>query len=171
MGGNERASIDQIPEIAPLLEGADHVDIKVVEGAVTLRQFVAALFSYQPGWITFLYRVRAVFVRLLGMRQEGMPRPMKMRPEDVPMTPGGPAAFFTVVAAQEDRYLFAEVVDTHLTAKLGVVVAPLDHERRRFYVVTVVHYHKWTGPVYFNVIRPFHHLVVGRMARAGVRGG
>ncbi|MEV4094105.1 DUF2867 domain-containing protein [Streptosporangium saharense] len=35
------------------------------------------------------------------------------------------------------------------------------------YVAVVVHYHRWTGPVYFTVIRPFHHLV----ARAGVRGG
>lgn len=169
MADSKRAYIDQIPEIAPLLEGADHVDIKVVEGAVTLRQFVAALFAYQPGWITLLYRVRAVFVRLLGMRQKGVPRPMKMRPEDVPMTPGDPAAFFTVVAAQEDRYLFAEATEQHLTAKLGVVVEPLNHERRRFYVVTVVHYHKWTGPVYFNFIRPFHHIVVRQMARAGAR--
>lgn len=170
MPDNKRAYIDQIPEITPLLEGADHIDIKVVEGAVTLRQFVAALFTYQPGWITFLYRVRAVFVRFLGMRQEGVPRPAAMRPEDVPMTPGDPAAFFTVVAAQEDRYLFAAATEQHLTAKLGVVVEPLD-DKRRFYVVTVVHYHKWTGRVYFNVIRPFHHIVVGQMARAGVRGG
>jgi len=36
-------------------------------------------------------------------------------------------------------------------------------------VVTVVRYHAWNGPVYFNMIRPFHHLVVGRMAAAGVR--
>ncbi|MGE6761631.1 DUF2867 domain-containing protein [Corallococcus interemptor] len=29
------------------------------------------------------------------------------------------------------------------------------------------HYRNWAGPVYFNVIRPFHHLVVARMARHG----
>jgi len=37
----------------------------------------------------------------------------------------------------------------------------------RYYIVTIVHYLHWTGPVYFNLIRPFHHLVVARMARAG----
>ncbi|NQY75258.1 MAG: DUF2867 domain-containing protein [Candidatus Margulisbacteria bacterium] len=28
----------------------------------------------------------------------------------------------------------------------------------------------WTGPIYFNLIRPIHHLVVTKMAKAGVRG-
>jgi hypothetical protein len=35
-------------------------------------------------------------------------------------------------------------------------------------IKVVVHYKHWTGPVYFNLIRPFHHLVVSRMARAGL---
>jgi uncharacterized protein DUF2867 len=34
-------------------------------------------------------------------------------------------------------------------------------------VVTNVHYHNWAGPVYLQVIRPFHHVVVTRMAQAG----
>ena len=62
------------------------------------------------------------------------------------------------------------MTDTHLTAALVVVAHPLNFGRRRFEVITVVHYHRWTGPVYFNVIRPFHHLVVGSMIHAGVQG-
>ncbi|WP_422698682.1 DUF2867 domain-containing protein [Desulfosarcina cetonica] len=30
-------------------------------------------------------------------------------------------------------------------------------------------YRNWTGPVYFNLIRPFHHLVVREMMKAGAR--
>lgn len=37
---------------------------------------------------------------------------------------------------------------------------------RRF--ITTVYYKHWTGPVYFNLIRPFHHLVVSRMAQYDV---
>ncbi|WP_218919788.1 DUF2867 domain-containing protein [Streptosporangium roseum] len=58
----------------------------------------------------------------------------------------------------------AGATESHLTACLAVVAEP-----GRFHVVTVVKYHRWTGPVYFNAIRPFHHLVVLGMARAGVR--
>jgi hypothetical protein len=159
----------RIPELTPLLQGADHVDVKIVEGAITLRAFLAGLAGYQPGWVTALFGGRRVFVRLLGMRQPGMPRAARLRPEQVPMQPGAKFLFFTVRLAREDRYWAAEIDDTHLRAALVVVVAPLPDGRNRFYVVTIVHYQHWTGPLYFNVIRPFHHLVVGGMARAGAR--
>jgi hypothetical protein len=42
----------------------------------------------------------------------------------------------------------------------------LTGDHKRFHVVTIVHYRRWTGPVYFNVIRPFHHLVVYQMAKS-----
>jgi len=158
-----------IPELRPLLEDADHVDVKIVTGTVDLRTFVASMLGYQPGWLTGLYRLRAVLLRALGMRQAGIRRGPKMTPETVPMRPGSSAGRFTVRMAEEDRYWVAEARERHLEAALGVVVEPLDHGRRRFYVLTVVRYHAWTGPVYFNLIRPFHHLVVGRMAAAGVR--
>ncbi|MCP5103876.1 MAG: DUF2867 domain-containing protein, partial [bacterium] len=37
------------------------------------------------------------------------------------------------------------------------------------HVVTIVHYKHWTGPVYFNLIRPFHHLVIRRMMKAALK--
>jgi hypothetical protein len=159
----------RIPELAPLLTDADHVDVKVVEGEVTLREFLAGLAGYQPGWVTALYGVRRGFVRLLGMRQERIPHAIRLRPAQVPMQPGAKFLFFTVCLAREDRYWAAAAEDRHLRAVLAVVAAPPGGGRTRYYVVTIVHYHHWTGPVYFNVIRPFHHLVVAGMARAGAR--
>src|SRR5262249_3833971 len=160
----------RFPELAPVLAGADHVDVKVVEGETTLREFLAAMVAYQPGWVTFLYRIRAVFVGFLGVRQKGIPRPIHLLPHEVPMQPGQRYAFFTVRAAKENRYFVAEIGDLHLKAALCVVREPRQGLRNRFYVVTVVHYRNWASPVYFNVIRPFHHLVVGQMARAGAHG-
>ncbi|MCP3139144.1 DUF6463 family protein [Pyxidicoccus xibeiensis] len=162
-----RAPKPALPEVLrPFTEGADHVDVKTVESEASLRAFLAGLLSYQPAWVTALYGVRAVFVRLLGMRQHGMPGPLRSRPEDIPMAQGSAASFFTVRHAEEEHVWVASAADTHLEALLAVVVEPGEGSRRRFHVVTVVHYRKWTGPVYFNVIRPFHHLVVGAMARA-----
>lgn len=157
-----------LPNVQALLEGADHVDVKIVEGEVSLRQFLAGMIGYQPGWVTALYAVRAVFVRFLGMKQAGLPHALHLAPEQVPMVPGAPFSFFTVRSAAEERYFFADVRDSHLTATAGVVVERLAGERRRFHVITIVRYHNWAGPVYFNVIRPFHHMVVEGMAQAGV---
>lgn len=157
------------PDLEPHLAGADHIDVKSVTAGVSLREFLAGMFSYEPTWMRALYAVRWLFVRLLGMKQEGMPHMEPLRPEDIRMTPGDKAAFFTVTLAAEDRLYLAEATEKHLTAYLGVVVEPLGRERR-FHVVTIVHYRHWTGPVYFNVIRPFHHVVVRRMMQAGAEG-
>jgi hypothetical protein len=157
----------RIPELAPVLAGVDHVDVKVVESRASLREFLAAMLAYQPGWVTFLYGVRRVLVRFLGLRQPGVPHALRLTPAAVPMTPGRKLAFFQVQGAAEDRYWVGAAADKHLTGTLAVVAAPPGAGRRRFYVVTVVHYHNWAGPVYFTLIRPFHHLVVGRMAQAG----
>jgi hypothetical protein len=162
--------IRHLPELASLLEHADHVDVKTVIGSVDLRTFLANMFSYQPDWITALYGVRAIFVRFLGMRQIGTPRRQYLKPENIPMQAGQPVAFFKVRMASEEHYWIAEAKDKHLDGLLGVIAEPLpDQQQKLFHVLTVVYYRNWTGPVYFNGIRPFHHLVVGSMAMAGVR--
>jgi hypothetical protein len=172
----KREEIQSIPllridAIAPLLRGADHVDVKRVEGEVTLRAFLAGLTAHDPAWIRFLYGVRAGFVRVLGMTQPPIPAAPRLTPAQVPMSPGAKLSVFTVYAAQEDRFWAGQIVDEHLTAFIGVVVEPLEGPINRFHLFTVVRYNNWKGPVYFNVIRPFHHLVVRSMARAAVRGG
>ena len=77
--------------------------------------------------------------------------------------------FFVVRCAREGAYWISETPDDrHLRAYFGVVKEPLSQTVSRFFVFTTVYYKHWTGPVYFNLIRPFHHLVVSRMARAGL---
>lgn len=155
-----------LPGLRALAAGADHLDVKTVEGTLSLGEFLGGMLAWQPGWLRFLYRVRGGFVRLLGMRQDGNPAARREPVEEIPLVPGARASFFTVVEADPDRYVAVVVAESHLTAHLVVVAEP-----GRFHVATVVHYHRWTGPVYFTVIRPFHHLVVRAMARASVRGG
>ncbi|HKU40529.1 MAG TPA: DUF2867 domain-containing protein [Polyangiales bacterium] len=148
--------------LTPLLAGADHVDVQAVSSQRGLREFIAGMMSYQPGWMSFLYKLRKLFVAMLGMRQDAVPSAPSWRPADVPMRPGEPASFFTVRASEEDRLWVVDAEERHLRATLAVVRAA-----QRFSLVTIVHYRHWTGPIYFNVIRPFHHLVIRGMARAG----
>lgn len=163
-----KSQLSDFPEFATLFRDANHIDIKMVDGDVNLREFISGMISYQPAWITFLYGVRAIFVRFLGMKQEGLPRAVKIDPSRIPMLPGKNLSFFKVELAQEDAYWAAAADDKHLKAYLALAVRPQADGKNRFYVFTIVHYHNWAGPVYFNVIRPFHHVVVGRMTQAGV---
>lgn len=158
--------LDSFPELDSLFKGADYVDHKTIECTKTLRDFLAGFYSYKPGWMTFLYGVRAIFVRLLGMRQEKMSIP-PVTADTLSFTPGAPCNVFTVTHGKEDHYLAVTHEDTHLRADLLVTAEPLGTNRTRFHVVTIVHHNHWTGPVYFTVIRPFHHLVAHFMMRAG----
>ncbi len=55
------AYIEQFEDIRHLLQRADYTDVKVVEGSVSLREFIASMLSYYPRWVIGLYRIRAVF--------------------------------------------------------------------------------------------------------------
>ena len=163
-------TIAEIPEIARLFEGSNYVDIKTIEGQTSLRPFIAAMLSYYPGWIVFLYRIRAILVKLLGLYKHPAPEALpELEADDVSFVMGETVTFFTVRLASEEHYWVGETPeDKHLRAYFAVVAEPMEDNRKRFHVATIVYYQHWTGPVYFNLIRPFHHLVVGRMMRAGV---
>ena len=163
--------VNKFGELRQYFDGSDFTDIKVVDGAVNLRAFIASMLSYYPWWIVLLYRIRTLVVCILGLVKHQAPEEIPLlRPEDVSFIPGEEVTFFIVRKAKENVYWFSETPeDKHLSAYFGIVVEPIREDVNRFYVVTIVRYRHWTGPVYFNLIRPFHHLVVTQMARAGAR--
>ncbi|MEL6150816.1 MAG: DUF2867 domain-containing protein [Chloroflexota bacterium] len=165
-----------VEALRPYLDAPDHFDVKTIESDVSLREFLAGFLSFYPWWIRGLYGVRAVFVRVLGMKQENLPQLPNLSPEEIDFSVGGDGTIFVVKAAQEHAYWVAGATDKHLTANVLIALEPLTDGRNRFHVGTTVYYHAWSGPVYFNVIRPFHHMVVRSMMHAGAayqrnRGG
>ncbi len=154
-----------IPALVDLCEKAHDLHVVSFQSDMSLRSFLASSLSYMPGWMRFLYRVRKRFVALLGIDQDGIPETEGIRPQDVSFTPGEAASFFTVVAAQEERFWLALAQDDIITGYLAVVVE--EHERchRRFHFMTGAVWQGWKGRVYYNAILPFHHLVVRCMLR------
>lgn len=163
------ASIRRHPELLPFIAGANHLDVKSIESTVDLRSFIAGMLPFHPWWLKLLYGLRQALVYSLGLVRHSLPAATACRvPADVPFDAGRRIAIFTVRAAAPDLYWVAETPqDKHLTAYFGVVAAPTGGPRHRFHVFTAVRFRHWTGPVYFNLIRPFHHLVVWRMMIAG----
>ena len=72
--------------------------------------------------------------------------------------------------AKEDMYWISETPeDKHLKALFGVIAEKFNQNLTKYHVFTSVKYLHWTGPVYFNLIRPFHHMVVWSMMKAGIK--
>jgi hypothetical protein len=57
-----------IPELAAVIDGADHVDVKTVTASLSLREFVAATLRFRPRWLVGLFAIRAAFAWLLRLR-------------------------------------------------------------------------------------------------------
>ncbi|WP_329482487.1 DUF2867 domain-containing protein [Kribbella sp. NBC_01484] len=153
-----------LPELDDLLPIVDVIDVKTARGAVSLREFTAGALGHGPLWIKALFGVRILLAWALRL-ETAVPDSFRLRPETVSFTPGDPASFFTVVRGEEDHYLLLKVSDNHLVAWLAIIT---DNGRpAEFKVVTLVKYLRPVGRFYYNLIRPFHHLVLLSMCRAG----
>lgn len=154
-------SLTEVAAFADLAKTADHVDVKTFTSDRSLGEFITRMLCYHPAWLRGLYAVRAVLIRLLGLPKSTAGTP----PEHsgaISFTPGDQASFLTVIAAQDPSFWIGGVEDKHLAAYIAVS-REATGGTPRFHVATLVRYRHWTGPVYFNCIRPFHHLVVLRM--------
>ena len=154
-----------LPELDDLLPTVDVVDVKTARGPVSLREFTAGALGHAPLWVKALFGVRMVVALVLRLETTGVPDSFRLRPETVSFTPGDRASFFTVVRGEEDHYLLLEISDNHLIGWLAIIT---DNEQpASFKVVTLVKYLRPAGRFYYNLIRPFHHLVLLSMCRAG----
>ena len=169
MSGLE-ALLELAPEARACLDGADHADVKTAEGAVDLRGFLAGMMGYAPWYLKALLNIRSVVVKMIGLPPEGPLVIPKLDRRQVPFAPGESVGFFVVRQAEEDRFWIGEYEHEHLRARLVVACQATEPGRRRFYAGTIVHYKSWRGPVYFNLIRVFHHLIVADMAYRAAAG-
>lgn len=148
-----------------LIPVVDEIDVKTAHGDVTLREFTAHALSHTPLWLKGLFAVRMAVAAVLRLETTGVPDSRRMRPETVSFTPGEKNAFFTVMRGEEDHYLLLKVTDNHLIGYLAIIT---DNEKpATFQVVTLVKFLRPAGRFYYNLIRPFHHVVLLSMCRAG----
>ncbi len=157
------------PELAEFFRNVDYIDVKHIEGETSLRAFIAGMLSYYPWWVVALYRIREILVSLLGLVRHDRPERLpSFSTDDISFAPEDNVSFFIVRKGEEDAFWLSETPpDKHLTAYFCVTADKQRSGLTRFEVVTAIRYLHWTGPVYFNLIRPFHHLVVSQMMRAG----
>ncbi|WP_415713277.1 DUF2867 domain-containing protein [Maridesulfovibrio sp.] len=156
--------VKTVDPIKKLITNADHMDSMAFESHRNMEDFLIRLISYKPGWLKFLYKIRGLLVGLLGLKHDELVG-HGLQVSDYDFKAGGQVDFFQSVDFEAERFWIGEAVDKHLSAYIGVVSEPVHEGLNRYHVFTIVHYRHWTGPLYFNLIRPFHYLVVYFMGR------
>ncbi|WP_147819562.1 DUF2867 domain-containing protein [Salidesulfovibrio onnuriiensis] len=158
-----------IPAFRERMAGADHVDSHDIEGDLPFKRQLVRAMNWAPAWVKFLYKVRKVVARVMGLEHDDAYGYQRFDEASFPMRPGEMAGPFEVVAAREDSFWMARAEDRHLAGYICMAVEELGQGRRKYHCTTIVCFRNWLGPVYFNLIRPFHHLIVRGMLRESVR--
>lgn len=149
---------------------AHHLDAVSAYTSLSLRECISNALSWQPTWLKILFLARGGLARLMRLQHPSSGSSRPLRPEEISFHPGDRLAFFKISAGKDDAFLVLTAADTHLVGHLIIEVDPTDAgTERKFRIITAVQYRRWTGRLYFNIIRPFHHLVMHRMIAAARR--
>lgn len=161
---SQSAILDTIPQIYKISSDADHIHSCGFESRRDMNDFLIRLMSYKPGWLTLLYKVRGVLAGLMGLKHDEFIN-HGLKVSDYDFNRGGQVDFFTSVDFEENKLWIGEAEDKHLIAYIGVVRDSVENSQHLYRVFTIVRYKNWLGPVYFNLIKPFSHLVVYFMGK------
>lgn len=110
---------------------------------------IAADFFTLPRPVRFLMQLRDTLVKPFGLKTSD-----DFVPEDAPA--GEPTLFFHVYKETESEVVMGET-DSHLDFRASILV---DKENSCLYVTTLVQYRNTLGILYFNLIRPFHAIII-----------
>jgi len=156
--------LSNIPQIHKFSANADAIDCRGFESSRDMDDFLIRLMSYKPGWLTFLYKVRGVLAGIMGLKHDEFIN-HGLQVSDYDFKRGGQVDFFSSVDFEADKFWIGEAEDKHLIAYIGVASEAAENGKHHYNVFTIVRYKNWLGPVYFNLIRPFSHLVVHCMGK------
>lgn len=127
---------------------------------VSPNEVMAAFWTTRPAWLNFLFWLRDLLVRPFGLKtgEDGSREKLEEALKN-----GESYGFMSVVEQTPDETVVA-LDDKHLVAYMSIYI-----EGREIFASTVVKYHNKLGVVYFNLIRPFHTLVVKNIFKQMMR--
>lgn len=126
-------------------------------------EIVIGFFTRMPPEVGWLFRLRDFLVRPFGLKgAQGSPEDFAAGIRE------GKERGMVSVPARSQREIVLRLADKHLDAHLSVCVKG-ENAEKDVCITTLVRYNNTLGKVYFNLIRPFHHIVVRRMTKYTLR--
>ncbi|KIX11765.1 DUF2867 domain-containing protein [Dethiosulfatarculus sandiegensis] len=141
----------------------DHLDTKYVTTGLSMAGVVAEMFSYKPGWYKGLYIARGWLARILGL-EHSPDNNARITEDQVPEKPGqvfeSLGENWKAHKIEPGRFWSMAHEAEHLTAWVFVQKCNKNSGVNEYAVSTLVKYKNPVGRFYFNLIKPFHHLIV-----------
>ena len=130
----------------------------------------ARVFLLTPRWFVSLMVLRNLLVSAFGLKTGLGGAPLEPARE-VRFELGARDCYFTLIDRTDEELVMGEG-DKHLDFRVSTKKKYSPEGVTVFELTTVVWYNNWLGPIYFNVVKPFHRLLIRRMVeRAAARLG
>ena len=110
------------------------------EEAITPEEFLDMAFNQSPGWVNWLFKLRDVLVKPLGLDS-------------------GPRLIDSIQEKDANEIIFG-IPDKHLTFHASLWCGKWEAGRQILEITTVVKYNNWLGRCYFFVVEPFHRILM-----------
>ena len=124
-------------------------------------QLQYAIFTYMPGWVHGLMKVRNKLVKAFGF-EVGQ---ASMAPKSDELQIGEQAGFLTVIDKSQDE-IISYADDKHMTFYLSV-----KKQDDSVIVSTLVNKKTWIGRLYVNGILPFHYVIARVVINNALKAG
>lgn len=126
---------------------------------ISADDFQIAFWTHPTKWVDILFKIRNALVRVVGLNGG------KFNDEEIKtcIKENKNHKLFSVACKSENETVL-KLTDKHLNAHLSAYITEKNN-CKTVNLITIVHFHNRLGYFYFNIIRPFHNIVVKGMMK------
>jgi hypothetical protein len=135
---------------------SDIFSVQTKKQNLDIEEVITAFFSTTPKWIDYLFELRHNIVALLGLKTNSN----TIIEFNYPLQAGEKIGFFEIFEVSETEIILGEN-DTHLDFRVLVRI----EKENQISVETLVEFKNFFGKTYFQIIKPFHKLIVASMLK------
>lgn len=149
---------EQLPGTAGIRQALSRIDFSdtfaTTNHSDALKVLIDKIFGKPPVWVSALFYLRNVLVRLVGIK------PAKETDNNQMFEPGGYIGFFKIYQIYDDEVIVG-ANDDHLDFRASIYNS--GEQQFNIKVSTLVRFHNRKGRWYMAVIKPFHRMIIRQM--------
>jgi hypothetical protein len=142
---------------------ADYVDvfscIVSKKQEITSDELLVNLWTDQPKWLKLLFNLRHILVKPLGLKAENVSKKEDLEGFTNCIRSGGTYGIVSVPSKSSNETIM-QIKNKHLDCTISIHIRDNENNKQLISAITLVHFHNKLGVKYFQVIRPFHKLIV-----------
>ena len=129
----------------------------------SIEEITKLFFETSPKWIDHLFEVRNKVVKIFGLKVSDVPNKEELL-KNTKFVINEEIGLFKIFDKSNNEIILGQN-DKHLNFKISILSNIRTDDKQLITISTLVYFNKWYGKLYFQLIRPFHKLIVPLMLK------